>query len=55
MGAGSRGKIGRPMTIQESRRFFGPRAYRALAKMSGETSKWLWIGAHTEYERLIAK
>lgn len=29
--------------------------YRALAKMSGETTKWFWIGAHAEYERLISE
>jgi len=28
--------------------------YRAIAKVSGETAKWFWIGTHAEYDRLIA-
>lgn len=30
------------------------RSHRALARYSGKTLVWLWIGPHDEYERLIA-
>jgi hypothetical protein len=29
--------------------------YRALARQRSEGFVWFWIGAHDEYERLIAK
>jgi hypothetical protein len=27
--------------------------HRALGKIEGDTITWFWIGAHSEYERLI--
>ncbi len=27
--------------------------YRALAQLSGDTIVWVWIGTHSEYDRLV--
>jgi hypothetical protein len=27
--------------------------YRALGRLSGETVTWVWIGTHSEYDRLV--
>jgi hypothetical protein len=27
--------------------------YRALGRLSGDTMVWIWIGTHTEYDRLV--
>jgi hypothetical protein len=27
--------------------------YRALGKRTGDTMTWVWIGTHTEYDRLV--
>ena len=27
--------------------------YRALGELSGETMIWVWIGSHSEYDRLV--
>jgi mRNA-degrading endonuclease RelE of RelBE toxin-antitoxin system len=31
------------------------RSYRAVGVLDGEEIVWFWIGAHKEYERIIAK
>lgn len=28
--------------------------YRALGKLSDDTLTWVWIGTHSEYDRLVA-
>ena len=28
--------------------------YRALATRKGETTTWVWVGTHAEYDRLIS-
>ena len=27
--------------------------YRAIGRLTGDTVTWVWIGAHTEYDRLV--
>jgi hypothetical protein len=27
--------------------------YRALAHVTGDTARWVWIGSHAEYERML--